>query len=358
MRLLALLVVLLPLCSPPVPAHAQESRTEPVVFAPGASGATLRGRITGDQTVLYEVGAEAGQQIAINLDAANVATYFNVYAPGAGPGDPALATSGMTGALVPDINRVLATLPATGVYGISVYLLRAAARRNETADYRLEIAVRGDLPAAGQGDFADGLRGGSDLWRVATQSGGLNLRAAPSSGASRVGTLEDGHLVRAVGGCRMVEGRRWCRIATPDASLSGWVAGEFLIEAAPQEADGDWTWSAGSLASAPRTEVRRVDFGPGTSQSEKTGRLGPGEAVSYVLEGREGDLLTVRLEPEVGETRFSIFVPGGALLFESLAPAREPDAYRGQLYRSGPHQVTIANAGTAASEFAVSFSLE
>lgn len=219
------------------PATAQdEIRTEQVHFGGGQTGTTIRGSITGQESVSYTIGAQAGQTMTVRLQSAHAALYFNVYEPGRGPGDQALAVSEMTGPMVPEMNSFSAVLPSSGTYTISVYLYRAAARRGERADYTIDIGVSslGDAAAPVQGDYADGLEGGPDFFEVATTGGGvLNLRNAPSGAAALVTTLARGTVVRNLG-CRMNEGRRWCRIATlADPGDEGWAAGDFLVEAAP-----------------------------------------------------------------------------------------------------------------------------
>jgi hypothetical protein len=71
---------------------ADEIRNVDVRFTAGTSQAALTDAIVGYNSVLYRVGAEAGQTMRVTLSASNGATYFNVYAPGRGPGDEALAT--------------------------------------------------------------------------------------------------------------------------------------------------------------------------------------------------------------------------------------------------------------------------
>ena len=213
------------------PAFAQDDmRTEQVRFPAGATGTTINGQITGRESVLYKLGAEAGQMINISLTSNNMATYFNVYAPGSGPGDEALGAGALPAGLMVDLNRFSGPLPLSGEYAISVYLYRSAARRGEVSDYTLDISITGESGAIVQGDYADGLRGGPDYWMVNTSDGTLNLRRDPSAGAAIVTRLINGTPLRNLG-CRMAEGRRWCRVATlSDPGFEGWTAGEFLVE--------------------------------------------------------------------------------------------------------------------------------
>lgn len=213
------------------PVMAQDMRTEYVSFAPGAGGTTIAGRITGNESVLYVVGVERGQRLKVRLEPSNPASYFNVYAPGSGPGDQALANGQFTGDQVPAINIFDAEVETSGEYTVSVYMMRSAARRNEVSDYALFLSIEGDAPETVQGDFADGLQGGPDYYQVRTPGGGpLNLREDPSTGGAILTRLQNGQQLRNLG-CRMSEARRWCAVETlGNTPQRGWAAGQYLIE--------------------------------------------------------------------------------------------------------------------------------
>jgi hypothetical protein len=85
-------------CGAPSVLMAQDTmRTETVRYAASSNGTTITDRITRYESVPYTLGAEAGQRMQVRLEPSNLATYFNVYAQGKGPGDEALANAG-TGA--------------------------------------------------------------------------------------------------------------------------------------------------------------------------------------------------------------------------------------------------------------------
>lgn len=239
----------------PMTATAQQDmRTEEVRFAPGTTGTTVSDRIAGREFVLYRIGAEAGQRMQIWLRADNGATYFNVYEPGRGPGDEALAVSEQTGPMVPDLNVFDGTLPSSGVYSVSVYLFRNAAREGQSSSYSIDISITGETGATVRGDFADGLQGGPDFWevRLSDPVGSLNVHDGPSGGAPTVGRFPNAAILRNLG-CRMAEGRRWCRIeSSAPGGITGWVAGEFLIEAsggsaAPAAGEGNMDRPVGGV---------------------------------------------------------------------------------------------------------------
>jgi hypothetical protein len=206
--------------SPAAPVLA-ETVTRQVSFPAGSTGATITGAITGDDAVRYLLGARAGQSMMVEMTTTNASAYFNITAPGA---TEALHIGSVAG------NSFDGTLPAGGNYAVEVYLMRNAARRNETAEFAItfRIAGTGDDGAV-QPDFADGLMGGPDFWAVAGLATGdsLNLRAGPSTDNKVIGRLAEGEILRNLG-CRMTGKQRWCQIETPVGP--GWVAGRFLRE--------------------------------------------------------------------------------------------------------------------------------
>ena len=111
-------------------------RKERVTFAKGASSATIKGTLNGGADVDYLVRAAAGQTLEVKLQGSNVQNYFNVLPPGSA--NVAMYASDRTGA--PTWSGVL---PADGDYAIRVYLMRPAARRNESSQYTLTVAVTG-----------------------------------------------------------------------------------------------------------------------------------------------------------------------------------------------------------------------
>lgn len=115
-----------------VPAVADDTRRETVRFAPGSSSSTIKASVKGYQTVQYALSVTAGQKMSVQLDSRNKSLYFNVTAPGA---DAAMYNSSIDG------NGTSITIPSSGKFVIDVYLMRNAARRNESASYDLTLYV-------------------------------------------------------------------------------------------------------------------------------------------------------------------------------------------------------------------------
>ena len=114
---------------------ARDERNEQIQFAKGSNGATINSSITGYESVNYRLTAKAGQMMTVKLSTGHNATYFNIYAPGKEPGDAAMYIGSIEGP------RFHGKLPADGTYVILVYMMRSAARRNETADYKLDLEI-------------------------------------------------------------------------------------------------------------------------------------------------------------------------------------------------------------------------
>jgi hypothetical protein len=125
---------------------APSIRQQPVQFEKGATGTTIEGQINGEQIVDYTLFANAGQVMVVHFNTSNAAAYFNIMPPGS---DVAIFIGSTSG------NEFSAELKATGVYTVRVYLMRNAARRNETANYTLDIAIAGDVLEPGASDFAN-----------------------------------------------------------------------------------------------------------------------------------------------------------------------------------------------------------
>jgi hypothetical protein len=138
-RTLLAVLASLSLISTPA-AHADEIRSQAVQFAKGHSTATVKGTIKGRQTIDYTLRARAGQTMKVSLKTSNGANYFNVLPPGSN--DVAIFV-GSTGG-----NEWTGALPADGEYKVRVYLMRSAARRNETASYTLTVGIAGSPRAS------------------------------------------------------------------------------------------------------------------------------------------------------------------------------------------------------------------
>ena len=150
-------------------------RTERVHFAKGATSAVVEGTITGYQTFDYVLGASKGQSMNVSMATKNTATYFNILAPGE------TEVAFFNGSV--SENQFEGVLPATGDYKIRVYMMRSAARRNEKANYRLEMIVSGKPQAAAAAASTATVRKECPLRRHG--QGALRAAQGPADGAMR-----------------------------------------------------------------------------------------------------------------------------------------------------------------------------
>jgi len=155
-----LAITALVIVAPTLTIAQNEIRTERVQFESGASSATIENSITGYESVDYVLRANAGQYMNVSMATDNTSNYFNILAPG--KENEAMFIGSSSG------KQYEGVLPESGDYKIRVYLMRSAARRNEVANYRLEMIIsniEGQVEAddnavaansatrAGRGDF-------------------------------------------------------------------------------------------------------------------------------------------------------------------------------------------------------------
>jgi hypothetical protein len=262
-----------------------------VRFRSGADSAGYSGRIKGDDTARFFIDARRGQKMSVTLSADNPQAYFNVLPSGSQEAIFIGSTSG---------NRYSGNLPQSGRYVVEVYLMRAAARRNESSSFSIDIAI----PASGASsvpadDFADGDAGGPDNWVVTGVPSGdrLTVGTGPSANADTAGRLRNGEVVRNLG-CRTVGASRWCRIsARGEGGVHGWTNGRFLSESSgpvySQEALDDGEMHSAKCKEHSRDCIRKAenvcngDFRTLHSESHAGGLLKdtlPGPVTWYYLE--------------------------------------------------------------------------
>ena len=120
------------------PSFAQSDIVKrPVQFAKGKSGATIKGSLTGDQTVDYTLRAAAGQTMTLNLSGVS-SVNFNVLPPGS-TGEALFVGSR-------DGNRSTTTLPTSGEYTVRVYQMGNAASSGKRSNFTLDVAIAAGTP--------------------------------------------------------------------------------------------------------------------------------------------------------------------------------------------------------------------
>ena len=118
------------LMAPAMPRGQPTGPVEQVRLEQGAT--TIRGTIRGDASRLFEIDLAAGDRLRVTLESRNASANINVWAPGT---DTAMFIGSSQGP------EFVGPVPMAGPYRIDLYLMRSAARRNETAPFTLTIAV-------------------------------------------------------------------------------------------------------------------------------------------------------------------------------------------------------------------------
>lgn len=299
-------------------AGAATAQTVQTIDRP-TEGTILTGTVSGDETVSYAVRGEAGMRLSVDLSSANGGLTFNILPQGSQSALFIGATSGNVADL---------PLPEAGTYIVQIALVRAAARRGETADFSLGIGLGGP-------DFADGLAGGPDWWAVSgVKAGALNLRSGPGTRYAMIGKAQNGEVMQNLG-CRLSGQTRWCRVRVAVSGVQGWAAGAFLVEsAAPQAAraaaggpkgEGAAFDATGEISCAPAAgqDMRPCAFG--------VVRDGPGNAGVWIALGD-------------GVERQILFEGGKPIAANTAAPLGFDDAGGVFLVRVGDERYDIPDA--------------
>jgi hypothetical protein len=134
-RLVLLAWLTLAGCWPSFAATDAERTVKPVRLAAAGQSTVIKGTLKGSRYIDYQLRASAGQQLEVSLDPSNRSNYFNLLPPESR--DDAMFIEGAGD------RRFNGLLPDDGVYTVRVYLIRAAARRNETSQYTLSIQLKG-----------------------------------------------------------------------------------------------------------------------------------------------------------------------------------------------------------------------
>ncbi|WIF56482.1 g-type lysozyme inhibitor [Atlantibacter hermannii] len=114
---------------------ADRVTTVPVQFAKGASSAQLKGTFASYDSVQYTVNARQDQQMTVSIAGSSNAN-FNVFGPGATPGEAEALGTGYVG------GDWTAKLPASGTYTIQVYQTRATARKGAKVPHTLTVSIK------------------------------------------------------------------------------------------------------------------------------------------------------------------------------------------------------------------------
>ena len=130
-----LLLLLMAFASATAVATDADRTVSAVQFPKGKSSIVITGSIEGRRYIDYRLRAGAGQTLNVSLTGSNGANYFNLLPPGSN--DAAMAIGELNG------NRFSGLLPDDGLYTIRVFLMRSAARRNETSNFKLSVAITG-----------------------------------------------------------------------------------------------------------------------------------------------------------------------------------------------------------------------
>ena len=104
----------------------------------------------------------------------------------------------------------------------------------------------------------------------------------------------------------------------------------------------------GMSGGEPTTSTRRLHFEPGTTGTELTDSLSPGNSARFIVRAKNGQDLYVRVAPSGPGIYYQIFNPDDSFLLEQITSDRE---YRGQLWQSGDHVIEVIHRGERTTSY-------
>ncbi len=125
----------------PTALTASEPKKSEIHFAKGKSQRILSGKITGHNSAIYQINAQKGQWLKVEMLPGGKGADFIIKMTGKKAGEGTLFNSFVKG------RKYLGQLSKKGSYTIEVYLNRAAAGREETHSYRMLVSVTNSKPA-------------------------------------------------------------------------------------------------------------------------------------------------------------------------------------------------------------------
>jgi len=146
----------------------------------------VSGSVTGDQIVDYQLNALQGETLTVEFAPQNLAAYFNLLPPDS---ETALFIGSSSG------NWFVGPLPVDGTYTLRVYLVRSAARRQETSEFTLKASLKDAAPPCFEQrlelegiDFAVTSYCAGSFSSLAIEPAGLEIDNTP------IWRIVDGHL--------------------------------------------------------------------------------------------------------------------------------------------------------------------
>ena len=117
---------------------ATAQTTAEVKFAPGNFGTMVSGTIIGDEYIDYQLGAQAGQEMFVDLTVTDSngsgTVYFNILPPGSD--GVAIYNSSMEG------NTTTVDLPESGTYAIRVYHMGNDEDTGKTSGFNIDLSIQ------------------------------------------------------------------------------------------------------------------------------------------------------------------------------------------------------------------------
>ncbi|MEZ4662760.1 MAG: LysM peptidoglycan-binding domain-containing protein [Caldilineaceae bacterium] len=316
-----------------------------IQFAPGATSATVAGRVTFPNRREYVLRAQAGQQMHVELTSDNSLANFAI--TGLGDGQPLKRLENSDTVWT-------GTLPGT-----QDYLIQIATLEGSSPGYSLFVEIT-PLPSQDTTEriqFAAGATGTTVTGTVtdpahrkylvraqAGQTMNVTLNSAqPTTSFSVVG-VSGGQVLKALG--------------SGSNSWSGLLpqTQDYLIEIVTLEFSSTAYGLTVEIPSLPaQGTTERIQFAAGATAATVTNYTSAIEPRSYLLNARAGQTMTVALSVDNANVYITVRNPSGENLAGSDGPIHN---WTGVLPINGDYIVEVLNPGTGLANFSLTVTIQ
>ena len=334
-----------------IPGGGTQPSPERIQFAPGASSATVSGRLQNATPTNYVVRALAGQTMRIELLSDNGVADFSLRGASDGRVLKPLESrdSLWTG-----------TLPST-----QDYVIQIASLANENPTYQLSVAITaaptqptpGPTPTTQRIQFAPGANSATVSGRLQNAIPINYLLGAQAGQTMRIELLSDNGVADfSLRGAS--DGRVLKPLESRDSLWTGTLPStqDYVIQIASLTNESPtYQLSVAITAAPPQPAPQRIQFVPGATWATVRGAASAAQPARYVLHVLSGQTMSINLNADNGSGYITVLKPNGAAMPEA---GGELQRWTGTLPTSGNYIIEVFNPGSELANFNLTVAIQ
>ncbi len=313
---------------PSEPAPSPEPEPERIRFDPGATSATVTGRVAADSADVYVLRALAGQTMDVEVLTPSSSVRLEIW----GEDGTVLKHQAVNGP------SWVGVLPATQDYFVQVISAGAA------VDYTLRVTIPPLEPEPERIEFEPGAIPATRTGHVAANGAALYVLRAMGGQTMEVDLVSAADLHLEIWG---EDGTPLKRAAVGGPSWMGTLPStqDYFVKAVSFGPVADYTLTVAVLPLESERPATRIEFEPGATSATVTGHVGAHQADLYVLRALEGQTMEVVLDSPAEDVLLEIWGEDGIPLKRHVDGETE---WTGELPATQDYFVHVVSFGSAA----------